>query len=283
VARAIVAIVIMVRVAWHMSFNAVVRWRHRRSGFNPRRSMLRPTVGSGVVISWAGMRGIVSLAGALTLPPNFPYRGLIVLTAFSVVLGTLIIHGLTLKPLLRVLELNDDDPVGREVRVARERALRAGLETFADEDSPVARAVREELTTHLPHERVAPDGHSEHEEFHRRALDAARQEVLTMRANQEIGDDAFHQLEEELDWLEMAGRHPSSCQDSGGRGVERGARPRWIRRRIGLGAGAADFSRRRTATCFSLRSSSPRHLPPTWTVTPRGSWRTRRCRGESKH
>ena len=61
--------------------------------------MLRPTVGSGLVISWAGMRGIVSLAAALALPSGFPYRNLIVLTAFSVVLGTLIIQGLTLKPL----------------------------------------------------------------------------------------------------------------------------------------------------------------------------------------
>ena len=49
------------------------------------------------------------------------------LTAFSVVLGTLVIQGLTLKPLLRALNLHDDDPVGREVRAARERALRAGL------------------------------------------------------------------------------------------------------------------------------------------------------------
>ena len=77
--------------------------------------MLRPTVGSGLVISWAGMRGIVSLAAALALPPAFPYRDLIVLTAFSVVLGTLVIQGLTLKPLLRALDLHDDDPVGREL------------------------------------------------------------------------------------------------------------------------------------------------------------------------
>ena len=33
---------------------------------------------------------------------------------------------------------------------------------------------------------------------------AARQAVLAMRANDEIGDDAFHEMEEELDWLEMA-------------------------------------------------------------------------------
>ena len=36
-------------------------------------------------------------------------------------------------------------------------------------------------------------------------LRAARQELLTMRENEEVGDDAFHQLEEELDWLEMTG------------------------------------------------------------------------------
>jgi hypothetical protein len=44
-----------------------------------------------------------------------------------------------------------------------------------------------------------------HSDLHRRALDAARQAVLAMRANDEIGDDAFHQMEEELDWIEMSG------------------------------------------------------------------------------
>ena len=61
------------------------------------------------------MRGIVSLAAALALPATFPFRDLIVLTAFAVVLGTLVIQGLTLKPLLRALDLHDDDPVGREL------------------------------------------------------------------------------------------------------------------------------------------------------------------------
>src|SRR5262245_14270089 len=69
VAAAVLLTVIVVRLAWHMSFNAVIRWRDRRFGFRPPRPMLRPTVGSGLVISWAGMRGIVSLAAALALPP----------------------------------------------------------------------------------------------------------------------------------------------------------------------------------------------------------------------
>ena len=93
VAGAVVVTVIVVRIVWHMSFNAVVRWRDRRFGFRPPRPMLRPTAGSGLIISWAGMRGIVSLAAALALPAAFPYRDLIVLTAFSVVLGTLVDSG----------------------------------------------------------------------------------------------------------------------------------------------------------------------------------------------
>ena len=208
VAGAVLLTVILVRFAWHMPFNAVVRWRHRRVGFNPPRPMLRPTVGSGILISWAGMRGIVSLAAALALPPAFPYRDLIVLTAFAVVLGTLVIQGLTLKSILRVLDLHDDDPVGREVRAARERALEAGLASFAGDQSAIADAVRQELRAHLAAETTSAAGHSQradHNDFHRDALDAARQAVLAMRASNEIGDDAFHQLEEQLDWLEMIG------------------------------------------------------------------------------
>ena len=208
VAGAVLVTVIVVRVVWHMSFNAVIRWRDRRFGFNPPRPMLRPSVGSGLVISWAGMRGIVSLAAALALPPAFPYRELIVLTAFSVVLGTLAIQGLTLKPLLRALDLNDDDPVGREVRIARERALRAALASLVNDESAIAGAIRQEFTAQLSSDdgggareniRVA------HHDTRRDALAAARQAVLDLRTRDEIGDDAFHEIEEELDWLEMAG------------------------------------------------------------------------------
>jgi len=170
--------------------------------------MLRPTVGSGLVISWAGMRVIVSLAAALALPGAFPFRDLIVLTAFSVVLGTLVIQGLTLKALLRALNLQDDDPVGRELATARARALSAGLASFERDRSPVADAVREEFTAHLAPSDTSRDGdgrHAAHNDIHLGALQAARQAVIDMRTNDEIGDDAFHEMEEELDWLEMAG------------------------------------------------------------------------------
>ena len=207
VAGAVLLTVIVVRIAWHMSFNAVLRWRDRRWGFNPPRPMLRPTVGSGLIISWAGMRGILTLAAALALPPAFPFRDLIVFTAFAVVLGTLSLQGLTLKPLLRALDLRDDDPVGRELGAARARALQAGLASFDQEQSSAAEAVRQEFKAHLGavDTRAGRARQSAHEEIHRRATQAARQAVLDMRDSDEIGDDAFHQIEEELDWLEMAG------------------------------------------------------------------------------
>jgi monovalent cation/hydrogen antiporter len=199
VAGAVLVTVVAVRLVWHMSFNTVIRWRHRRRGFHPPRPMLRPTVGSGLIISWAGMRGIVSLAAAMALPLAFPYRDLIVLTAFSVVLGTLAFQGLTLKPLLRAVDLDDGDPIGRELSAARERALRAGVATFDHDRSPVADAIREEFTMLLsPGRRDGGDArHSPHAEIRRMAIQAARQAVIAMRGNEEIGDDAFHLIEED--------------------------------------------------------------------------------------
>jgi monovalent cation/hydrogen antiporter len=208
VGGAVLLTVIVVRIAWQMSFNAAVRWRHRRLGFHPPRPMLRPTVGSGLIISWAGMRGIVSLAAAMALPAAFPHRDLIALTAFCVVLGTLAVQGLTFKPLLRALDLHDDDPVGRELNAARERALHAALASIAQDRSSLAELVRRQLTAQLASERPnggPPDrAPSAHTQMQQGALQAARQAALAMRANDEIGDDAFHRIEEELDWLEMA-------------------------------------------------------------------------------
>jgi monovalent cation/hydrogen antiporter len=226
IAAAVLLTVIVVRLAWVMTQNAFFRWQVRRFGFHPPRPTLRPSIGSGLIISWSGMRGIVSLAAALALPAAasggpFPYRDLIVFTAFSVVLGTLVLQGLTLRPLIEALDLRDDDPVGREVNAARDKALRAALATCADDVSPVAESVRQEFVAHLmPSSSVQESSAHEvtHEAIHQRAMAAARKVIFDMRSTDDIGDDAFHQLEEELDWLEMgsgAGRGDSQEGSSG--------------------------------------------------------------------
>ena len=208
VAGAVLATVILVRIGWHMSFNAAIRWRDRRFGFHPPRPMLRPTVGSGLVISWAGMRGIVTLAAALALPQDFPQRDLILLTAFLVVLGTLLIQGLTLKAVLRALNLHDGDPVGKEEHAARQRMLEAAFAQLPPADSPAADQVRKDFKIRLGQLQRSDGPHAsfagEYDSRYRAALRAARQALLAMRESGDIGDDAFHTLENDLDWMEVS-------------------------------------------------------------------------------
>jgi len=211
VAGLVLVTVIVVRIVWVSLHTSIVLWKNRRFGFRPARTGQQPpTFAGSLVVSWAGMRGIITLAAALALPhdgTDFPYRDLILVTAFAVVIGTLVLQGLTLKPLIRVLRLRDDDPVGREAELARGRALEAALATLDGDSSPAAGAVRQELSAHLGHagedEKRKDATGSSHEDAHGRALAAARQTVLEMRDRDEIGDDAFHRLEEELDWAEM--------------------------------------------------------------------------------
>lgn len=78
--------------------------------------------------------------------------------------------------------------------------------------------MRHELTTNLA-DGSEDDGAGDseraaHGELRRAALQAARHAVLAMRAGDEIGDDAFHRIEEELHWLELADRGPRSEPES---------------------------------------------------------------------
>jgi len=219
VAAAVLFTAIVIRFVWVMTHNTIVRWKIRRFGFHPARPTQPPSIAGGLIVSWCGMRGIVSLAAALALPVQidgapFPFRDLILVTAFGVVLGTLLLQGLTLKPLLRALRLRDDDLVEREVLAVRERALQAALDALSNDSSESARAVRQEFAAHL--RRTVEDGRdgretvADHQHIHARAVAAARRVNLDMRASNDIGDDAFHRLEEELDWIEMGSGGSSS-------------------------------------------------------------------------
>lgn len=212
-AGAVLATVILVRIAWVMTYNTIARVKIRLFGFHPPRPMTAPTVKSGLVVSWCGMRGIVTLAAAFALPngPNgagFPFRDLIVLTAFIVVFGTLVLQGLSLRPLLRLLDLRDDDPVGREVTLARRSAYKAALRSIDGDESAEAVALKREYATVLRQASAHPDAGMPAslpgDELRRRAIIAARAAVSDLRRRGEIGDDAFHRLEEEFDWAELS-------------------------------------------------------------------------------
>lgn len=169
------------------------------------------------------MRGTVTLAAALALPTGehggtpYPYRDLILVTAFGVVLGTLVIQGLTLRPLLLWLNLDDDGTVEREIRHARLETLRAAVAAASEcEGAETAALVRHRYELQLRRaendaaESPVPDiegAASADAEVVRAAVEASRQRLVALRADGTIGDAAFQRVEEELDWAELDWEH----------------------------------------------------------------------------
>lgn len=205
VAAAVFATTVVVRLAWVLGARAVARLWHRLFGpVGPAPIGLR----SGTTVAWCGMRGVVTIALALALPGDFPHRDLVVLTAFCVVLGTLVIQGLTLRPLLAWFSLGDDDPVGIEIGRARAAAYRAARDSLSDETSPHAEALRREFDAALREAEAHDEGLASAslpaDGLRRRAAEAARAVILDLRERDEIGDDAYFRLEEELDWTELS-------------------------------------------------------------------------------
>jgi len=210
-AAVVLLVTIAARFAWVMGYGALRRYRRDRPGEKPRP---KPTVRGGIVVSWAGMRGIVTLAAAFAIPETlpdgspFPYRDLILLSAFAVVLGTLVLQGLTMKPLIRWMGLTDDDPVGREVRLGRTQAYQALLDAIKDDETLAGKLLRKEYgavidlnadqAQDMPLDEV-PGG-----PLRRRAIAVARQRAIELRRDEVIGDDAYRVLVQELDWAELS-------------------------------------------------------------------------------
>jgi CPA1 family monovalent cation:H+ antiporter len=163
------------------------------------------------------MRGTVTLAAALALPIGddahsaFPYRDFILFSAFCVVLVTLVFQGMTLSPLIRLLALDDDGAVEHEVRLAREAAAKAGLDALdasepSDGEASLIRRKYELRLRRFQAEAEASDARADDPATLNpvaRAQEAERRAVLDLRARGVIGDDAFHRVEEELDWAEL--------------------------------------------------------------------------------
>ena len=86
-------------------------------------------VREGYVVVWAGMRGVVTLAAAQTLPADTAYRSLLILVAFFVAAGSLVIQGTTLGPVIKMLNLPDNSDETRD----EQRTLRRQMAAISDE------------------------------------------------------------------------------------------------------------------------------------------------------
>lgn len=93
----------------------------------------RPTWRGVLVTGWAGMRGTITLAAALSIPLTmedgrpFPGRDTVIFLSFAVIGVTLLLQGMTLEGLITRLGLKADDSTFREERLARIAAVEAGL------------------------------------------------------------------------------------------------------------------------------------------------------------
>ena len=214
-ALGVLAAVIVVRIAWVACYRAIVvgvtralsaEFAERMAGRDPRGAILA---------SWSGMRGLVTLATAFALPEHFPGRDLIVLCAFCVVLGTLVIQGFTLKPLVRLLRIEDDGSVGRQVSQARVAVMQAALDSLDGDTSHAAMILRKQYSAarRVAEDESAPQAATEFDQLRLRAIEAQRRALHELRQSGRIGDEVFHRLQEELDWSELdaapAGRFQS--------------------------------------------------------------------------
>jgi NhaP-type Na+/H+ or K+/H+ antiporter len=199
----VLSIVILVRVAWVMTYVALVRWLLPTIVPLPQKRI-------GLLVSWCGMRGLVTLATAFALPENFPGRDLIVLSAFSVVLGTLVIQGLTIKPLIKLLKIEPDTTLDEEISLARTAMMDAALKTLEHADGDAANAVRAEYKAarRLAEDPSAPQADTEYDRLRMKAIAEERRVLAKFRQEGRISDDAFHHLEEELDWSELSAAPP---------------------------------------------------------------------------
>lgn len=172
------------------------------------------------VIGWMGMRGAVSLAAALALPLEtdagvpFPGRELIIFLAFAVILGTLVVQGLTLPKLIRLFRFEEDGLEEKEDTKARIRAAEAALERLEellDEDwvrPETAERLRGLYNFRRDRFQARFDGEddgaierqsTDYQRLRRELLEAERAAIVGLRNDGRISDDVMRRVERDLD------------------------------------------------------------------------------------
>ncbi len=199
-AAAVVLAVVVTRMVVIIIYNRLISWWRTRGG-QPEPASIRQAI----FVGWCGMRGFVTLATAFALPSAFPQREVMVLIAFSVVIATLVLQGLTLAPLIRLLKLDQRRTQQQEIADARLRLVSAAIEALEKETGPEAENLRYSYSIL----REANDNRSKcaslerHRALGLAAIRSGRRELESLRTEDRVGIDMFLLLQEELDWGEL--------------------------------------------------------------------------------
>jgi Na+/H+ antiporter len=213
-AAAVAGTVIVVRLLWV----AVAALTRRFDGRTAEREGGVLPWSWAFVLGWAGMRGIVSLAAALSIPVQvnggapFPARDLILFITFAVILVTLLGQGLTLPWFIRWFHVVDSDSGEQPLARAQVRVAEAALARLHELEGSfgssaqweVAGRLRFRFEETIQHFTTQTDG-SQHEverDLVRQTIDAERASLDDMRHAGEISDEVFRRMQYDIDLAE---------------------------------------------------------------------------------
>lgn len=215
------AVVILLRLIWAYPGGWTSNWIRRRLLDQPE-SLPDPRYM--LVIGWTGMRGVVALAAAISLPKTlgdgspFPQRNVIIFLTFCVIFVTLVFQGLTLPFVIRRLGLAGATTTNPEERQARREMIEAALaylEQTRDTDLPEFRPVYDELIRVQHHHLnllpgddsvdtgYRPQDYQRFRELSQQIQALQRAALLNLRNHNKIGDQVLRRLEQELDLFEL--------------------------------------------------------------------------------
>jgi len=206
---------VAVRALW---ISGMVGWK-RLVSREPQPSR----AGHVVVLAWAGMRGVVSLAAALAIPPAlpsgaaFPARDALIVITFTVILVTLVGQGMTLPLLIKLLHLGGDEGERHEESHARQDLIEEALRRIDElqekwpDHRPLIDQLREAYRHRAEHEEQlheAPGNEAEqelveHRQIRSAVIDAQRAKLVEMRDRGAIDDDVLRNIERDLDLEEV--------------------------------------------------------------------------------
>jgi monovalent cation/hydrogen antiporter len=185
----------------------------------------RPKSNQVFVLGWTGMRGVVALAAANSLPLTlndgspFPQRSFIIFLTFSLILVTLVLQGLSLPWLVRLLGLSTGNSQFCEEGEARHLVLQAAIDFLNERRKSAEEEHEVHLYDDLLHEyqhkmedidNCGPDSSEPEKDLHGLTMNhllletirREREELNLLHANGRIGDSVHRNLERELDLSE---------------------------------------------------------------------------------
>ncbi|WP_080734074.1 Na+/H+ antiporter [Rhodococcoides fascians] len=230
--------VLLVRPLWLLGTEAAARMADRSSSRSSRLSGREV-----VVMSWAGTRGVITVAAVFSLPLTtesgepFEIRNLLLFCAFVVVLVTVVAQGTTFAPLVRLLNVRADPAaesrLRNEARVGVTKAALQQLDHIADEeeiDDDGRALMRRELEERVDRYNRRLDHLDETDDdapvispeqqaattVRRRLIDAQREELVRWRDAGRLPDAGMRSLEHELDHEEHSFKqHPDETDQPG--------------------------------------------------------------------